>query len=139
MGIPNTTPEGAIGPLTTEESVAALHPGITLREGFLEPIRMTPYRLAKGLKMTETAIHEILKGKRSITAETALRLEKFFGTSPGWWLRLQMDYDLRLARLRMRDRLEEVETFDLESARKEYEARCEEEDRAAAALTEAAP
>ncbi len=73
---------------------------------FMEPAGLSAYRLAKDIGVPATRIHEILKGKRAITAETALRLDRYFGMSEGWWLRLQADYDLRKARRRYGDRID---------------------------------
>lgn len=72
--------------------------GEMLRNEFMEPHSLSAYRLAKDLGVPATRIHEILKGKRGITAETGLRLDRYFGLSDGWWLRLQTDCDLRRAR-----------------------------------------
>jgi antitoxin HigA-1 len=73
-------------------------PGEILRAEFKEPMGITAYRLAKDLGVPATRIHEILKGNRAITAETGLRLDRYFGMSEGWWLRLQTDCDLRKTR-----------------------------------------
>lgn len=77
-----------------EEKIPAVHPGEILLEDFLKPMEITPYRLAKELKVPKTRISAILKGRRSITADTALRLARFFGTSAKLWLNLQVSYDL---------------------------------------------
>ncbi len=74
-----------------------IHPGEILKLDFLEPLNITPYRLSKDLSVAQTRIGEILAGKRSITADTALRLSRYFGNSPEFWLYLQTDYDLRQA------------------------------------------
>ncbi len=74
-----------------------IHPGEILQLEFLEPLNITPYRLSKDIGVTQTRIGEILSGKRSITADTALRLSRYFGNSPQFWLNLQMQYDLRQA------------------------------------------
>ncbi len=79
-----------------EEKIPAVHPGEILLEDFLKPMEITPYRLAKELKVPKTRISAILKGRRSITADTALRLARFFGTSAKLWLNLQVSYDLDL-------------------------------------------
>lgn len=76
------------------EKLKNIHPGEILKEEFLEPLEITAYRLAKETFIPQTRISEILKGKRRITADTALRFSKFFGTSPKFWLGLQDDYDL---------------------------------------------
>lgn len=73
-------------------------PGQFLEEELLKPMKITPYRLAKELHVPATRIHAILKAKRAITADTALRLERFFGLSEGYFLRLQADYELRKAK-----------------------------------------
>jgi antitoxin HigA-1 len=74
-----------------------IHPGEILRLEFLEPLDITPYRLSKDINVAQTRISEILSGKRSITADTALRLSKYFGNSAQFWLNLQTQYDLRQA------------------------------------------
>lgn len=71
-----------------------IHPGEILLEEFLNPMGVTAYRLAKETFIPQTRVSEIIKGNRRITADTALRLSKFFGTSPKFWLGLQDDYDL---------------------------------------------
>jgi addiction module HigA family antidote len=74
------------------------HPGVLLRTEFLEPMGITPYRLAKAIGVPLTRILAIVSGQRSITADTGLRLDRYFGLSEGYWLGLQQDYDLRLAK-----------------------------------------
>ena len=71
-----------------------IHPGEVLQEEFLVPLNITAYRLAKDISIPQTRVSEILKGNRRITADTALRLSKYFGTTPKFWLGLQDDYDL---------------------------------------------
>ncbi len=71
-----------------------IHPGEILAEEFLKPLNLSAYRLAKETKIPQTRISEIIKGKRRVTADTALRLAKFFGNTPKFWLGLQNDYDL---------------------------------------------
>lgn len=71
-----------------------IHPGEILKEEFLDPLEITAYRLSKGINIPQTRISLIIKGQRRITADTALRLSKYFGTSPQFWLGLQNDYDL---------------------------------------------
>ena len=71
-----------------------IHPGEVLDEEFLKPLHISAYRLAKETKIPQTRISEIIKKKRRITADTALRLAKYFGTTPQFWLGLQNDYDL---------------------------------------------
>lgn len=74
-------------------------PGEMLAEEFLAPLRMSNYRLAKEIGVPPQRIGEILAGRRAITADTDLRLCRFFGLSDGWWLRLQADYDTAVARV----------------------------------------
>lgn len=76
------------------EKLANVHPGDILFYEFLEPMDITAYRLSKDLKIPQTRISEIIKGKRRITADTALRLSKYFGNSAKFWLGIQDDYDL---------------------------------------------
>ena len=74
------------------------HPGALLREEFLEPMGLTPYRLAKDIGVPLTRIAAILAEERSVTADTGLRLDRYFGMSEGYWSGLQQDYDLRQAK-----------------------------------------
>jgi addiction module HigA family antidote len=71
-----------------------VHPGEILFYEFLEPFKITAYRLSKDLKIPQTRISEIIKGNRRITADTALRLSKYFGNTAKFWLGLQDDYDI---------------------------------------------
>jgi antitoxin HigA-1 len=80
-----------------------IHPGEILRLEFLEPLDITPYRLSKDLGVAQTRIGEILSEKRSITADTALRLSRYFGNSAQFWLNLQTQYDLRQAQEKNRE------------------------------------
>ncbi|MBW4480375.1 MAG: HigA family addiction module antidote protein [Tolypothrix brevis GSE-NOS-MK-07-07A] len=74
-----------------------IHPGEILQIEFLELLNITPYRLSKDIGVAQTRISEILSGKRSITADTALRLSHYFGNSAQFWLNLQTQYDIRQA------------------------------------------
>jgi len=76
------------------EKLDNIHPGEILMEEFLKPMEITAYRLSKDLEIPQTRISQILKGKRRITADTALRLSSYFGNSAKFWLGLQDDYDL---------------------------------------------
>ena len=71
-----------------------IHPGEVLREEFMNPLEITAYRLSKDLGIPQTRISEILKGRRRVSADTALRLSKYFGNSAKFWLGIQDDYDL---------------------------------------------
>lgn len=75
------------------EKLPNIHPGEVLREEFLIPLGISQYRLAKEIGVPEARISAICNGKRAITADTAVRLSRFFGTSAGFWLGLQADYD----------------------------------------------
>ena len=86
-----------------EERLPNIHPGEILAEEFLTPLGVTPYRLAKSLRVPPTRVAAILAGKRAITADTALRLARFFGNSPEFWLNLQATYELQEARRQGRD------------------------------------
>ncbi len=85
--------------------LAPVHPGEILLEDFLQPLGLTQYRLAKSLSVPPRRINEIVLGKRAITADTALRLARFFGTSDRFWLNLQTAYDLDVERDHLRGRL----------------------------------
>ena len=79
------------------ETLANIHPGEILSEEFLKPMNISAYKLSKDIGIPQTRTAAILKGVRSITADTALRLSLYFGTSPKFWLGLQDDYDLEEA------------------------------------------
>jgi len=83
-----------------------IHPGEILMEEFLEPLGVSQYRLAKDISVPPRRINEIVHGKRSITADTALRLARFFGTTERFWLNLQVRYDLEIEKDRLKDVLE---------------------------------
>lgn len=85
-----------------------IHPGEILRLEFLEPLEITPYRLSKDIGVAQTRIGEILSEKRSITADTALRLSKYFGNSAQFWMNLQSQYDLRQAQEENREIYEHI-------------------------------
>lgn len=86
-------------------------PGELLLEEFLKPMKITKYRLAKEIDVPAQRIGEIVKGKRSITPDTDLRLCRFFGLSDGYWLRVQANYDLQLTRAAMRDKLMKIQPW----------------------------
>ena len=79
-------------------SLSPIHPGETLREDVLDPLNMSVNQLAKALGVDSARLNEIVRGRRGITADTALRLARYLGTSAEFWLGLQLDYELRLAR-----------------------------------------
>jgi addiction module HigA family antidote len=83
-----------------------VHPGEVLLEDFLKPMHITQYRLAKSIGVSQRRIGEIVAGKRAITADTALRLARFFGTDAQSWMNLQTHYDLLVAERSLSDRLD---------------------------------
>jgi antitoxin HigA-1 len=87
-------------------TLAPIHPGEVLLEEFLEPMGISQYRLAKDISVSPRRINEIVHGTRSVTADTALRLARYFGTSDRFWLNLQTSFDLDVERDRLGDRLE---------------------------------
>jgi addiction module HigA family antidote len=91
-----------------EELIELTHPGEVLKEEFLTPMNITPYRLAKEIGVQQTRISEILNGKRDISPQTSVLLDAYFGLSNGFWLRLQADYDARKARRAMREQLQKL-------------------------------
>ena len=95
-----------------EEALALIHPGEILLEEFLHPLGISQYRLAKEINVPPRRINEIIHGKRAVSADTALRLSRYFGLSERFWINLQARYDLEVEKDRLRDRLErEVQVF----------------------------
>jgi addiction module HigA family antidote len=94
-----------------------VHPGEILLEEFLSPLGVSQYRLAKETSVPPRRINEIVRGSRSISADTALRLARYFGTSERFWLNLQTRYDLEVEKDRLGDRLRrEVKVLEVASA-----------------------
>ena len=85
-----------------------IHPGEILNEEFLVPMKLTQYQLARSIGVDPRRIHAIVHGERSITAETALLLSRFFGNSAAFWMGLQNQYDLEREEDRLADRLERI-------------------------------
>jgi antitoxin HigA-1 len=92
------------------ERLNNIHPGEVLKEEFLTPMNITAYRLSKDTGIPQTRISEIIRGRRRITAATALRLGKYFGVSPRFWLGLQDDYDLEEEQEQLGSSLEGIPT-----------------------------
>lgn len=90
-----------------QKRLPAIHPGEILLEEFLKPMSISQYRIAKDINVPPRRINEIVHGKRSITANTALRLAQYFGASPQFWLNLQARYDLEIERDKIGERLSE--------------------------------
>lgn len=93
-----------------------IHPGEILSEDFLKPMGISAYRLSKGANIDQTRISEIIRGKRSVTADTALRLARFFGNSPEFWLNLQAHYDLEQKKREMEKDLKKIRPYASQSA-----------------------
>ncbi len=89
-----------------------IHPGEILEEEFLKPMGITAYKLSQAIGVPQTRTSQILKGRRRITADTALRLSKFFGTSTKFWLGLQNDFDIEAERANIKKELELIETMN---------------------------
>lgn len=89
-----------------KKELPPIHPGEILLEEFLEPLGLSQYRLAKGISVPPRRINEIVHGKRAVTADTALRLARFFGTSDRFWLNLQTRFDLEVEKDKLGQLLE---------------------------------
>ena len=85
--------------------LAPVHPGLVLKHEYLEPLDMSVYALAHSLAVSRSRMNEVVQGHRAVTAETALRLGRFFGTSADFWLGLQAAYDLERAKLAIGERV----------------------------------
>ena len=94
------------------EKLKNIHPGEILLEEFLIPLEISSYKLSKDLKIPQTRISEITKGKRRITADTALRLSQYFGNSAKFWLGLQDDFDIEEGKENKQDELKSITPFD---------------------------
>ena len=90
-----------------KKTLEPIHPGEILLEDFLQPLEISQYALAKAISVPARRINEIVQGKRGITADTALRLGRYFGVSPQSWMNLQAHYDLEIAELTLGKRLDE--------------------------------
>jgi addiction module HigA family antidote len=112
--------------MTQTEQTGAIHPGEVLREDFLIPLGITAYRLAKAIGVTESAVSDILNGRRGITAATALLLARFFGTTPELWLNLQAAYELDAERDRLGASLEAITPAELDELHRQRMATLEE-------------
>jgi len=88
-----------------------VHPGEVLQEEFLKPLGISAYRLAQDVRVPQTRISEIIHGKRRITADTAIRLSKYFGTSAKFWIGLQTDFDLEKSRQEIDSDIDLIPSF----------------------------
>lgn len=93
-----------------------IHPGEILKKEFMEPMKLSAYKLSKELYIPQTRLSEILKGNRRITADTALRFSKYFGTSAKFWLGLQDDFDLEEERSGKQSELDSIKPAENNSA-----------------------
>jgi addiction module HigA family antidote len=94
------------------EKLSPIHPGEILREEFLVPLKITPHALSLSLQVPATRINDIVRGHRAISVDTSLRLAKFFGTTAEFWMGLQVDYDMAVARDSMRETLKYIRKFE---------------------------
>lgn len=94
------------------EKLSNVHPGEILFYEFLKPLKITAYRLSKDLKIPQTRISEIIKGNRRITADTALRLSKYFGNSAKFWLGIQDDFDIEEGKEMKEFELNKIKQFN---------------------------
>ena len=98
------------------EQLPNIHPGEVLQEEFLMPLKISAYRLSKDIGIPQTRISEIIKGRRRVTADTALRLSYYFGTSAKFWLGLQDDYDLEEETRVKKSELESIKKYENDAA-----------------------
>ena len=103
-----------------------IHPGEILMEEFLKPLGISQYKVAKDINVPARRINEIVHGKRSITADTALRLSRYFNLSERFWLNLQSRYDLEMEKDKFKGRIEsEVKALELQSANNSFQRRAD--------------
>ena len=91
--------------VTTGKRLALIHPGDILRDDFLGPMKISAYTLARAIKVPRSRLNDIVLGRRGITADTAFRLARYFGTTPDFWINLQARYDLDAAERKLRRRI----------------------------------
>jgi len=92
--------------VTAGKRLPLIHPGEILREDFLVPMKISVYALAQAIKAPRSRVNDIVRGYRGITADSAFRLARYFGTTPGFWINLQARYDLDAAERKLRRRIE---------------------------------
>jgi|CXWL01.1.fsa_nt_gi addiction module HigA family antidote len=98
--------------VTDGEKLHPIHPGEILREEFLIPLKITPHALSLALQVPAPRINDIVRERRAISVDTALRLARYFGISAEFWMGLQTDYDMAIARDTMRDTLNRIQRFE---------------------------
>jgi antitoxin HigA-1 len=104
--------------VSTGEAIEAVHPGVILRDEFLVPLGITPHALAIALRVPAPRVNDVVRGKRAISSETALRLARYFKMSAAFWTNLQASYDLRVAAAADGERIE-LEVVPLPDERRE--------------------
>ena len=97
---------------TATNGMRPIHPGEVLREEFLMPFGLSPHALSLALRVPAPRINDVVRERRAVTVDTALRLAAFFGTSAEFWLGLQTDYDMAVARAGMQDTLAGIDRFE---------------------------
>ncbi|MDR0275227.1 MAG: HigA family addiction module antidote protein [Burkholderiaceae bacterium] len=102
--------------MTVENRMRPIHPGEILREEFLVPMGLSAHALALGLQVPAPRINDIVRERRAVTADTALRLAQFFGTSAEFWMGLQADHDAACARAKLADVLPRIARFEAVAA-----------------------
>lgn len=102
--------------ITPSQAAWNIHPGEILREEFLKPIGLTVYRLAKEIHVPAPRISDIVLEKRGISADTAVRLARFFGTTEQFWMNLQVSYEVRKAKSELRKELEKIKPRESDTA-----------------------
>jgi antitoxin HigA-1 len=90
------------------KNIANIHPGEILQEEFLIPMGISAYKLSKSIGVQQTRISLIIKGERGITADTAMRLSKYFGTTPEFWMNLQREHDLRKVKTEIKEIIDNI-------------------------------
>jgi antitoxin HigA-1 len=98
--------------VSTGARLPPIHPGEVLREEFIVPLGLTAHAVAMALQVPAPRIHDIVRERRAVTADTALRLAKYFGTSPEFWTHLQSHYDMAIARATMQDALARIQRLE---------------------------
>jgi len=99
-----------------DERIEPIHPGEILQEDFLIPMNISAYKLAKETFIDQTRISEIIRGKRSISIDTALRFAKFFGTTPEFWINIQTQYDMENKKEELAPELVKIHTLDFDNS-----------------------
>ena len=95
------------------DKMEPVHPGVVLEIEFLEPMGISPQELAMAIRVPATRIHDLVHARRALTADTALRLARFLGTSPRFWMELQQSYDLDRAQDALGDDLAQIQPYDV--------------------------